>query len=235
MSTMTKRALAEGVVGAAEIGLTVAGAPVLRHWFNRCGATAAEVEMPLPGDDLVPRPKMGYTRAITIHAPVEWVWPWLAQIGHDRGGLYSFEALENLVGCDMRNAERVLPEHQSLAVGDVVRLGPTGYPWFTVMEVGPPTTLVLLGADPRTQRPPSVERLATAATAASTWQWQLRPIAGGATRLVVRQRLTYPPNLSVLWHVTEPVAFVMERKMLLGIKARAEGAVRTPAVVAAAA
>jgi hypothetical protein len=218
--TVTGQAVVDGAIGAAEVGLTVAGAPILRHWFNRWGATPYEVAAAMPGDELVPAPKLGYTRAVTITAPVENVWPWLVQIGHGRGGLYSFDPLENLVGCDIHSADRILAEHQRLVVGDVVRMGPPGYPCFTVAQVDPPTTLVLLGADPAVGDSPAPE--AAGVTVGSTWQWQLSALAGDCTRVVVRQRLAYPRRLSVLWHVIEPIAFVMERRMLLGLRQRAE-------------
>jgi hypothetical protein len=210
-----KDALVDGVAGVAQIGVTVAGAPILRHWFNRWGATPREVSAAMPGDELVPRPKLGYTRALTIAAPPEAVWPWLVQIGHGRGGLYSYDALENLVGCDIHSAAEVLPEHQALMVGDIIRMGPAGYPCFVVTQIEAPTTLVLVGADPTTGA-------VSEAPNAATWQWRLNRLAGHRTRLVVRQRLTYPTSLSAVWHLTEPVAFVMERRMLLGIQQRAE-------------
>jgi hypothetical protein len=218
MSTAVRtHTLADSVVGAAALGVTVTGAPILRRWFNRWGATPDEVSAPLPGDELVPVPKLGYTRALTIAAPPEAVWPWLVQIGHGRGGLYSYDALENLAGCDLHSANEILPEHQSLTCGDVIRMGPAGYPCFAVAQVEAPMTLVLIGADPKTGAAPAPE-----ADGAATWQWRLNRLAGDCTRLVVRQRLTYPARLSAVWHLTEPVAFVMERRMLLGIKQRAE-------------
>lgn len=84
--------------------------------------------MPLPGDELVENPKLNLTQAITIQAPVSQVWPWLVQIGQNRGGFYSYTWLENLVGCQMRNAERVVPEWQDLKGGDVVWLYPEAPP-----------------------------------------------------------------------------------------------------------
>jgi hypothetical protein len=216
-TTLPDHALVSGAVGAAQIGVTVTGAPLLRHWFNRWGATPLEVSAPMPGDELVPTPKLGYTRALTISAPPESVWPWLVQIGHGRGGLYSYDALENLVGCDIHSADEILPEHQTLTRGDVIRMGPAGYPCFAVAQVEAPTTLVLVGADPKTGTAPAAE-----SSGVATWQWRLDRLAGDCTRLVVRQRLTYPTSLSAVWHLTEPVAFVMERRMLLGLKQRAE-------------
>ena len=95
--------------------------PLVLRRLRRWGATTAELQRPLPGDDLVPHSRAGYTQAITIRAPVAAVWPWLVQIGQGRGGFYSYEGLENLVGCDIHNAERVLPEFQILASGDLLR------------------------------------------------------------------------------------------------------------------
>ena len=101
----------------------------------------------------MPEPRQSYTRAATIDAPPEAIWPWLAQIGHGRGGLYSYDGLENLVGCEMHSADRILPA-PPLAVGDLVRLGPAArrYPCFRAIEVRPPWTLVLLGIKARAER-----------------------------------------------------------------------------------
>jgi hypothetical protein len=102
------------VLGAA---FPWAYALVIRPWHLRWGATDEEVEKPLPGDELVPEPVIESTRAITVHAPVEAVWPWLAQLGQDRGGFYSYEWLENLAGAWMRNALSIHPEWQHREVG----------------------------------------------------------------------------------------------------------------------
>jgi hypothetical protein len=82
----------------------------------------------LPGDELVEHPNVEATHAITINAPVEEVWPWLVQLGQDKGGFYSHSRLENLVGCRLRNADRIVPEFQHLSVGDAVRLHPKAPP-----------------------------------------------------------------------------------------------------------
>jgi len=205
----------------ARIAGNVVAAPVRRSQTNRWGATDAEVAEELPGDELIPYPKMSSTRAITIGVPPEVVWAWLSQIGHGRGGLYSYDDLENLMGCDLHSADRILEGLPPFGPGDLVGLGPEGYPAFRVASVDPPGSLVLLGADPKTREAPEVP-VASAANG-STWAWRLQPIAGGAaTRLVARQRYCYPPSMSVLWHVVEPIDFVMERRMLFGIKERAE-------------
>lgn len=199
--------------------------PLLRRRYSRWGASAAEVAGALPGDELVTEPWLGYTRAITVDATPAAVWPWLAQIGQGRGGLYSYDGLENLLGCRITSSAVVLPEHQDVRPGDLVRLGPEGYPCFRVHAVAPPTTLVLVAADPR---PPHDAVTGTDQQApVATWQWRLRPVDGGRrTRLVVRQRLVAPRSQRLLWRVVEPVAFVMERRMLRGLRRRAEGSSR---------
>jgi hypothetical protein len=98
------------------------------------------------------------------------VWPWLAQIGQGRGGLFSFDGLENLVRCDIHSVDRILPQHQDLAARDLIRMGPPGYPCFRVDAVDPPEALVLVGADPK---PPHAAAQADSPAGNSTWQWQL--------------------------------------------------------------
>lgn len=114
------------------------------------------------------------------------------------------------------------PELQTIGVGDVVRLAAGEAPCFQVAAVDPLRLLVLVGADPKTQKAGPVPR--SRQDMGFSWQWLLRPVEGGRhTRLVVRQRYSYPLNQALLWHLVEPVDFVMERRMLRGIKARAEG------------
>lgn len=212
----------ETLRGASEIAAAVVAAPLLHDRYDRWGATEQECRATMPGDDLVPEPVLVSTRAITIQAPPEAVWAWLAQIGHGRGGLYSYDGLENLVGLDIHSADRVLPEHQQPAIGDVIRLGRPGSPAFRIEAVDPPRSLVLLGVDPATLQAPGTP--VTVGTGA-TWQWTLQPVAeGSATRVVSRQRNVHPRSQRMLWRTVQPVGFVMERRMLLGIKERAETA-----------
>lgn len=213
------------IVGGGRVIGALLAAPVIRRSYNRRGATDDEVKRPLPGDRLVADPKLGYTRAITIDAPPEHVWPWLAQFGQGRGGFYSYDGLENLIGCGIHSVDRILPEHQALAVGDLVRSGRDAQPCWQVVEVEPPHHLVLVGAGTpaEPQVPEVVDEVPDRGYVASTWQWVLEPLDGGRrTRLVVRQRLTYSPNQSWLWHVVEPLNYVMEQRMLHGIRDRAE-------------
>ncbi|GIK42946.1 MAG: hypothetical protein BroJett011_67790 [Chloroflexota bacterium] len=188
---------------------------VIRPWYRKWGATKAEIQRPLPGDDLVSQPKVESTRAVTIQARAADIWPWLVQIGQGRGGFYSYDWLENLIGCDIHNADQIIPEFQQLAVGDKVRLGPEGYPFYTVAAIEPEQLLLLHAEDPEQESPP-VEDI---------WLFYLDETAPGVTRLIARNRRNYEPTLAnfIVWQVvTEPLHFLMEQKMLRGIKERAE-------------
>jgi hypothetical protein len=209
------RTVVESLGGAAAIGATVLLSPLLRPWYGRWGATHEERTRRLPGDDLVPSPRLQSTRAVTVRAPASGVWPWLVQMGQGRGGLYSHDRLENLAGCRIQSANRILPAFQHLEPGDHVRLGPEGYPFFVVESVDPGRALVLeAGAQEGAE-----------AAARSTWVFVLDEVDEATSRLIVRNRLDYESTWvnRLIWRVfTDPISFVMERKMLLGVKRRAE-------------
>ncbi len=219
--------------GAAEMAVTLPLAPILRSEYNRWGATDAELRRALPGDAFIPQPKLGYTRAISIDVPPGAVWPWIDQLGWGRGGLYSYDGLENLVGCDLHSADKLLSGLLPYQVGDHLRMGKEGYPAMYVLDVQPGHYLLAGDSDEITccedvqhvdlaQGPPddSVTR--------STWLFHLDPEYPNGTRLIVRQRLTFPDVVPhhLMWGVVEPMNFVMERATLQGIKARAEGKLR---------
>lgn len=212
----------ENLLGAVQVGGTLIFSPVLRQWYNQWGASDEEQGQKLPGDELVPVSLLGYTRAITIQASPSQVWPWLVQMGQGRGGLYSYDGLENLAGCNIHSVERILSEFQDLHPGDVIRLGPQGYPCFAVHSLEPGVALVLVSADPKTGQPVRYSTQMEKGYSIATWQFYLMPLNTGATRLLVRQRLAFSPEMKWVWRLTEPVAFVMERKMMLGIRWRAE-------------
>ena len=190
----------------------VAAGPMIRSRLLRWGATPGEVTRPLPGDELVPRPDLSATRALTIDAPARLVWPWVAQLGQGRGGFYSYDALENLVGCDIHSADRVVEEWQGIAVGDEVRLHPEMA--LTVARVDAGRALVLRGAVPAGRGPAPYD---------FTWSFVVEHGPANTTRLVVRERYGYTRS-SAAWLV-EPVAvvsWVMSQRMLRGIRDRAE-------------
>ena len=213
--------VAGGVVvgGAAAVA---AYAFFVRPWHLRWGTTAEEASKALPGDDLVAAPQVNVTRARTIAAPPEQVWPWLVQLGQDRGGFYSYDWLENVIGADIHNADRIVPAFQQLAVGDSVRLASQArYGDDAVMKVAwiePNRVLVL--------RAPQ-GALVGGRPFDFTWTFVLEPLGDGRTRLLVRSRYAYGPGLRAGLAnrvFLEPIHFVMERRMLLGIQARAEAA-----------
>jgi len=217
----------ESVIAALSIAVIVVLRPLLRGWYLHWGATESEAARLLPGDELVPHPRVKYTRGITIQTTPDRIWPWLVQMGQGKGGLYSYEALENLAGCDIHNTDQILPQFQNVKVGDQVKLGPPGYPAFTVLGVHPQEALVLAAADvipePHDQQMP--DPLPEEYTL-SNWVFYLHQITPHSTRLLVRGWLDYEPNSWknwLIWRVlTEPIAFVMERKMMREIKKRAE-------------
>jgi hypothetical protein len=192
------------LIGGA--GALAAYVLLIRPWHLKWGATEEELKMPLPGDELVKHPKLNATHAITINAPVTEVWPWLVQVGQKRGGFYSYTWLENLVGCEMSNANQIVPEWQDLKVGDEVWLHPKAPP-LKVLAMEPGRAIVL----------------------ENSWTFVLHPIDDHTTRLIIRGRGDFNPDLKntllnfILWRgVFEPAHFIMERKMMLGIKERAE-------------
>jgi hypothetical protein len=216
----------DNTAGAVFIAGALLTQPLLKDWMYHWGATPEERRMRLPGDELVPQPKITTTRAVTIHAPVEKVWPWLAQIGQVRGGLYSYELLENIARCDMHNANEINPDWQPWKVGDTLRLGPKGYPLFKLAAVEPGHTLVFAGADPKTETVPEWHDPMPPAYVLSSWAMTLKPSEAGTSRLMMREQLDYGPASFANWLLWEAlsytIGFVMMRRMLLGIKARAE-------------
>jgi hypothetical protein len=170
----------------------------------------------------VPKASISSTRAITVAATNAAAWPWIAQLGQGRGGFYSYDFLENLAGCDMHSADRIAPAWQSIAVGDDVRLHPDVA--LRVAVVVPGTALVLRGGIPMGSAAPPYD---------FTWAFTLRDRGDGTTRLVVRERYAYTRWWSAaLVEPVQLVSLIMSRRMLLGIKRRAESAPSAPIAAA---
>lgn len=187
-------------------------------WMARWGATDEELGATLPGDELLPHPGLTTTRAVTVNARAAQVWPWIAQLGQGRGGFYSYDALENLVGCDIHSANRIVPMWQGVALGAQVRLAPEVA--MTVAVAEPGHALVLRGGIPIGS---------VAAPFDSTWAFVLREEPDATTRLISRERYGY-----LRWWAgfivvpTSVISFVMSRKMLRGIAERAQHAAPGP-------
>ncbi|HKU44055.1 MAG TPA: hypothetical protein VJR89_38105 [Polyangiales bacterium] len=214
--------VAHATLGAAGIVFDLA-TPFLRgvrcHW----GLSAEQAARSYPGDELIPEPRWQWTHAVEIDAPPERVWPWVAQLGQDKAGFYSYQALENLVGCEIHNANRIHPEWTSPRLGDALRLHPEAPP-LTVHEVRPSERLLVsAGLDPATGKAPQAD---TGHYVAVIWLFQLEPLPDARTRLISRYRCACSGELATRLaygpYIAESVGFVMDRRMLLGIQERAE-------------
>ncbi len=210
-------------------GLAAAGAVsywyVLRPRNLVWGATEEEIGMLLPGDELVQDPKISATHAVTVHAPAEKIWPWLAQLGQGRGGFYSYDFIENLMGLDIHNSDRLLPEYQNIHAGDKIPFASQGMD--VPVAIAEPNEALVLHGDTRLGEAPCP--MNPGEYFAISWGFYLKPAGHSATRLIERWKADWSPSLknTVFMHgLLEPGAFFMERKMLLGIKQRAEASVR---------
>ena len=177
-------------------------------WMDRWGATSDEINASFPGDELVLSPRYVYNRVITVHAAPEEIYPWLVQMGAERGGMYTYSWFEtNILRCELINADRIHQEWQDLKVGDKVKMcpGDWGPPAYEVATLEPDHAVVI-GHQENGQW-------------SDVWQFILVPQADGTTRLIARGRDT---KSGTFWDVIRPGQFIMERGMLLGIKERAE-------------
>ncbi|WP_336711121.1 hypothetical protein [Arthrobacter sp. USHLN218] len=216
MSDRSLGLLADGLLAA--VGYDA----VLRPWMRNWGSTAAERAMRLAGDDVPADVPEHYTKGVTIEADPEDVWPWLVQIGDRRAGFYSYDWLERLLFPGLvhyaertHSARRIHPELQDLRVGDRINTGSVGK-----LSVGTEVTVLEPGR----------------ALVVGTWAFILQPMRGGRTRLLVRDRdtgwlrLLVPRRFALArlglglvdYLVGDPLHFVMERRMMLGLKQRAE-------------
>jgi len=208
---------------AAGAGLVSAYALFIRPWHLRWGATDDEVNRSLLGDSLIREPRLQATHAVTVHAPSEAIWPWLVQMGQGRGGFYSYEGVERLLGLRAGNANQIIPNLQELHAADELPLAPNGA-GLPVDIVVPYRALVMHSDSPI---PARVAVMQAGYYRSVTWSFHLEPLDAENTRLIERWRADWEPtpaNTFVIRALLEPGAFIMERRMLLGIKARAEQA-----------
>jgi hypothetical protein len=194
-----------GIAGGAALSAYVLA---VRPRHMRWGATDAEVKRAMAGDDLVEHPIHVTTRAVTIRAERTDVWPWLVQMGYRRGGMYSYDFIDRVMGIlDRDSTWQIMPEYQRLEAGDVIPMG-SGPSW-PVATVEPYRSLVLHIQEPGVH---------------VTWSYLLEGLGWRRTRLVLRVRtwLEITPQIVPLLVLMDPGEFLMVRKHLLGVKARAE-------------
>ena len=176
----------------------------LRPWQLRWGATDAEVKRSMPGDEIVGQPSFNATRAVTIHAPAQNIYPWIVQMGVTRAGWYSYDLLDNL---GKHSAESILPEHQNIQAGDLIPLSPDGKQGMRVKSFR--KNKWMLWWDKKGD---------------TSWVWEIHPQGEGSARLITRVRVKYRWfSSAVLFNLLiEFFDILMMRKSMLGIKRRAE-------------
>jgi hypothetical protein len=205
-----------GIGGAASMTLSWL-TPFLRPARSHWGLSAEEAAVSRPGDDLVAQPRWSWTHAVEVDAPAERVWPWVAQIGADRGGFYSYQWLENLAGCEVRNAETIHAEWAHMA-GDGLVLHPK-MPPLRVVSMVPGRSLVAYAA------PDEAARAEGRPWACATWAFLVEPVGEHRCRVVSRFRSACSDDIATRLMqgpiFVEPVGFAMDRRMLLGIRDRA--------------
>jgi hypothetical protein len=186
-----------------------------RRYYRNWGTTKEECRMYLDGDGLITGSVVRSTEAVSIDAPAGVVWPWLVQMGQDRGGLYTYEKLENLAGLRYVNADRVHPEWQHLAPGDTIRLVPKGWMGLRegialqVVEVADQQSIVLRASAGRGWD--------------VVWSFHVIPHWDDRCRLLIRIRTPLRhPGPALVTELAGPARALMTRGMLLGIKRRAQ-------------
>jgi hypothetical protein len=211
------RDVAEGVGGAGVMAAALL-TPFLRGARNHWGVDAEVAARAFPGDERVPVPRWSWTHGIEVAAAADEVWPWVAQIGAGRGGFYSYAWLENLAGCEVQNAERVHPEWE-VREGGELRLHPK-MPPLRVVDLEPGRCFVAYGAPDPTAM---AEGLSWAAV---TWLFFVEPLGNRHCRIISRYRCATSDDLATRLSLgpslIEPIGFAMDRRMLMGIKERAE-------------
>jgi hypothetical protein len=197
-----------GLLALAGVFYATVAEPHIAKW----GSTSEERATSWPGDRFISDPGYTWTNAVTIHRPASEVWPWVVQLGQGRGGLYSYDWLENAIGCDVRSTDQIQPRfQQTFSVGEkVIRM--CSYAPHNPVALFVPGRALVLG-----DTKDSASELA-AGRASMTWAFIVHPIDEGTSRLIVRSR-----GDSFSARIQEPLQFVMQRRLMLGIAERAEG------------
>ncbi len=189
------------------IAIVVIAVVLLTPWMDRWGATADETNATFTGDELLPRPAQVVNRAITIRATPDQIYPWLIQLGADKGGMYSYTWFEGLLNCPQVNADRIHQEWQGLRVGDQVKMCPGKFgPVPYTVALLKPFSAVVMGHQEN-------------GVWVDLWQFMIQPLPDGTSRLLLRTRTNMTGGF---WSIIHPGVFIMERGMLRGIRDRAE-------------
>ncbi len=224
MRRLHKVAVAAVTLEALGAAWSVVLLPRLRRW----GATRDETSRPLPGDDLIPEPLYATTHAVTVRAPATAVFPWLVQLGQNRGGFYTYDFLENLFRLDIHSADRIHPEWQDLEPGrDFMSLDPQETMKLTVVTLDAPRAFVVRTGGP--DEAPAAPGDFFKGEIAASWAFVVEPLSATSCRLLIRWRACWRETVPAAFaraFLLEPAHFVMERGMLRGIRARAERAAR---------
>jgi hypothetical protein len=197
---------------------------LIRPRILRRGATDEEVAKVLPGDEIAPRDSMRSTMATTLEATPEEIWPWLVQVGWSRAAFYSYNRIENSIGMDTHNADRVHPEWQNLEVGDTMWMSHPRlsylFPETKAVRIDPNHALVFAIHGPE----------GTDTTPTGAWSFVLEPIDETSTRLISRLQVYPPPLLGklIIYGFMEPAHFVMQDGMFRGLKERIRSEKRSP-------
>ncbi len=192
-------------------GLTVLAVTIIAMitpWMDRWGATDEEIAASFPGDELLLEPASFLNRAVTVNALPEEIYPWIVQLGADKGGMYSYTSLETyLLNCPLVNADRIHEEWQDLKVGDEMKMCPNepAPPPYIIAQIVPNEAIVM-GHQENGEW-------------VDVWQFIIVPQKDGTSRLITRTRTMATGGF---WTIIHPGIFMMERGMLLGIKDRAE-------------
>jgi hypothetical protein len=199
------RKIREALSGVFLIAGCVLLRPIFHSWYVKWGTTSTDINRKLPGDEYISCLRGGYTQAIDINASPGAVWPWIVQMGQDKAGFYSYELLENMIGCNIHNAAYIINEYQNIKVGDRLIMHPKA-PTVPVIIVKPVESMVYGGKQDE--------------NTANVWVFNLDE-KEETTHLITRWSFDYKPGLfnkAIYNWFIEPIAAVMQRKMLLEVK-----------------
>jgi hypothetical protein len=198
--------------------------PFLRSKYRTWGSTEKESHRELPGDELIKDVKGWYNHAITINAAPTDVWTWIVQLGQNKGGFYSYELLENIVGSKIHNAYNIIPEFQTTMVGDKVMMTPKAAPYIVAAMESGQAFVLRLRVNLKTQETIDSNQPLPDKYQDSSWLLFLEETAEGTTRLISRSRNDWNQSKTntFFYGMFGVISQSMDRKMLKGIKKRAE-------------